>query len=695
MSSYLERYLWPNLLDEVRNEESSFDHAFSTLLMINEKAKQNVSVFSTLLDEEDGEEKFSVLFTTIVSWTLGPSAPQLDFEQRTAVALFLINVFKSLEVPFLRKLVLQFTSLPIWHNVSRARLDLELQEFPSLRPHWKSLPKKQTPESRWLPSLIDSFIETYASLSILSSPSPSSPPSSSPSSSSHLAAFHYCQRFLELLVDLLSQLPTRRFLRTYLSDINIVTRLRYSPVLESNESDCRLLFQLVKALDSSINFAVNDQTGEPLTKRDSQVAQTSRIHALQSALFIHPMKTGSSLRMKLQLSDLAFASCAALGGSSKRLGSCLEALSIEELESAAVSVGLNTHLSGPLIPESRKVYLLDILRDNLLYRPYALDVANELPLYPTEEVLWDTDAVPVEGDLVSRAFAIPKLNLQFLTFHDYLLRNYSLFRLESAYAIREDIMSSVRRMAPCFSPPSGESKKQSNFQGWSRMAVPLKDFRITQSTRPSLGQTVPQEVIASVEIDLNHLGNDVRAEWDALKPHDVIFLLSVKCDKASTKVSRKQPQEAGGDVTTFPTNKDPSAFADFYGVRVVRGAEVVKLNLDEDDPEASPDIDERNRRHKSHRSLRIRLDPVQYHRDVTNASDCYDGMNLLLRRDAKENNFKGVLEAVKDIMNTTADSGDTLVPSWLQDVFLGYGDPASAHHRYHHFLSVFFKSDEE
>lgn len=32
--------------------------------------------------------------------------------------------------------------------------------------------------------------------------------------------------------------------------------------------------------------------------------------------------------------------------------------------------------------------------------------------------------------------ALPKLNLQFLTFHDYLLRNFNLFRLEATCAGR-------------------------------------------------------------------------------------------------------------------------------------------------------------------------------------------------------------------------------------------------------------------
>lgn len=44
--------------------------------------------------------------------------------------------------------------------------------------------------------------------------------------------------------------------------------------------------------------------------------------------------------------------------------------------------------------------------------------------------------------------ALPKLNLQFLTLHDYLLRDFNLFRLESTYEIRQDIEDSVSRMKP-------------------------------------------------------------------------------------------------------------------------------------------------------------------------------------------------------------------------------------------------------
>jgi intron-binding protein aquarius len=41
-----------------------------------------------------------------------------------------------------------------------------------------------------------------------------------------------------------------------------------------------------------------------------------------------------------------------------------------------------------------------------------------------------------------------------------------------------------------------------------------------------------------------------------------------------------------------------------------------------------------------------------------------------VRRKPKENNFKAVLESIRDLMNE-----DVIIPPWLHDIFLGYGDP--------------------
>lgn len=56
------------------------------------------------------------------------------------------------------------------------------------------------------------------------------------------------------------------------------------------------------------------------------------------------------------------------------------------------------------------------------------EVINEIPLYPTENILWDESQIPSVSYTGEGCLALPKLNLQFLTPHDYLLRNFHLFR---------------------------------------------------------------------------------------------------------------------------------------------------------------------------------------------------------------------------------------------------------------------------
>lgn len=71
---------------------------------------------------------------------------------------------------------------------------------------------------------------------------------------------------------------------------------------------------------------------------------------------------------------------------------------------------------------------------------------NQMPLYPTEAVLFDERQVPSTHWSGETCLALPKLNLQFLSYHDYLMRNFQLFRLESTYEIRHDLMDALSRM---------------------------------------------------------------------------------------------------------------------------------------------------------------------------------------------------------------------------------------------------------
>ena len=73
--------------------------------------------------------------------------------------------------------------------------------------------------------------------------------------------------------------------------------------------------------------------------------------------------------------------------------------------------------------KSGKIRLLGVSSEK---RASQLEALNEMPLYPTEEVIWNENVVPTEYFSGEGCLALPKLNLQFLTLHDYLLRNFNL-----------------------------------------------------------------------------------------------------------------------------------------------------------------------------------------------------------------------------------------------------------------------------
>ena len=168
-----------------------------------------------------------------------------------------------------------------------------------------------------------------------------------------------------------------------------------------------------------------------------------------------------------------------------------------------------------------------------------LDELNAMPLYPTEEIIWNENLVPNEFKqqaTTDTCLSLPKLNLQFLTLHDYLLRNFNLFRLESAYELRQDIEDACIRLRPFYS----YEEQTVSFGSWSRMAQPINNFSLIEVANPNVDEQVPSRVRADITVNLEMLRDDVRNEWSSMRKHDIGFLVRIRIrpSKDTTRASR-------------------------------------------------------------------------------------------------------------------------------------------------------------
>ena len=635
ISQYLEAYLWPHF-----SEAASATHVLSIMMLVNEKIREGLPAWSSFADAE----KFGAFFKRVLSFR---SEAALSVVQRTAYLVFIINVFQSLENEMVRTLALPLVSLPLWHSLSPGRLQVELVRHPQLEKHWKHLQRKEakaakqpgyvpltdTPQVAFLPALLDDFVGTLQEAV-----------GADGSADAHKVA--YCERFVEFLTDMLSQLPTRRFVRTVLEDRGLLPKCRLSPLFAHPKG--RLFVQLLDLFKFYLGFEVDDHTGAHLSDDEMSVRHYDRLQQLQRLAFKHWP----------QLRELALSNCAAIEKRST-LTKHLQALSTDELRQLAVHQLRLAREEEPWC--SDRPYLLEVLVSGHEKRRSQRQAISDMPVYPNEDVLWVENLVPSGATAGDSAMALPKLNLQFLTLHDYLLRNFNLFRLEATYQVREDLADVLARVAPVPHPEGGDRVV---FSGWARMAVPPMSVGIVDVRKPNVGETKPAAVTAEVRFDLASLRPAIRAEWDQLRQHDVLFLLAI------------QPPTASASSAASPAER--------FGLRHVRGCEVIELR----DADGKPMNEPRGNREAqgpprgTQRTLVVALDAAQYQLDVTRqvesgAREVYSGLNLLVRRKPEENNFKAILECIRDMMQEDAN---VTVPDWLHDMFLGYGDPAAAHH---------------
>ncbi|RHY31399.1 hypothetical protein DYB32_003549 [Aphanomyces invadans] len=611
-----------------------------------------------LSNETDGRlwasvdgSKYAAYIDALFRAKHGHSFASWSLQEHARLLRFITHGIRHLEHAHVAKTMLKYASLPTWKHLSDTQRNLVFADHPKLKRHWQnrivaqptaSSPvakkRKVAPSPSGASATDDLDSDFYVGLlhDLKSVLRHDGAVTASGDSDDDVA--HYLAHALELWIDLMSQLPTRRFLRSLVVHLHLLMACRHSAFATNHA----LLSKQVELLHFYVHFPLDDQTGHAWTAVEHKANVAARAHALQVAAFAaHPSLHALSL---LPISALSNRSI---------LQTQLALVADEVLFPFAISSGL-------VQPSDENVDLVDAFVDRFaLHTPPTL---TSLPLFPTEGDLWAPDMVSLDDDRHT-ILSTRKLNLQFLSLPDYLYRNYELFRLEAASGVRSDLEQALHVLKP---QPSGNLRRPA-FRRRHPMASLLEALKIVRVDQPAIGELHPSQVIAQVTVDLT---SDVVTAWDAAlqQPNQVIFLLHV-------------------DPAAVPhDNQNMSVLnaAERYGVQSVRGATVLQV-LDGHGT-AIGDLVEgpdgslvRTQGKGTRRVFRVSLDGVQYAKDVASGNtDVYTTLNVIVRRDAKVNNFKSVLQTIQDVLKE--QSPTCVLPPWLADVFLGFGDPASAHH---------------
>lgn len=523
------------------------------------------------------------------------------------LVIFLDHAYNSLEVDCIREVVQQTLLLSSWVSLHKSLLEKKLGENEKLRKYWRGIQRKdkkldeiELQRSQFFRTFLRNLILTY--LQVLEEI-----PSTGEISKDHIS---YAERFMELMVDMMARLPTRRWFHLILESTHMITHSELSHLAHRREG--QLFLQLLEMLKFYDTFEVDDLKGTSMTVKDVTGIHYNKIQSLQKEIF---RRFNSD-----QYPELRRFALSNVGNVDKKveLKKALSLMQDEDLIQLAVGLQLIPEVDeeGEIDPTFNKEFLIFLLVSHYARRPPKLDQFNSQPLYPTEDLLWDENIMNTEYYTGLQCLALPKLGIQFLTLHDYLVRNYNLFRLESTYEIRLEIEDQIARMKPWLGDDGS-----CVFGGWARMCLPIQMFSIVEVARPLLGEIRPRSVRADIIIDLD-LRKQMRQEWESLKKHDIIFLLTIR------------------PKLNYGTQFDPKVnFLHQYGVEYVRGVEVEGF-LD-DEGRVIEDWIEKPHFTGNQRTLRVWLDTNQYHSDMSktmkgHGEDVYKSFNLILRRKAKE-----------------------------------------------------------
>ena len=737
----IEMYLWPLFQTHAQNKDKQNGKqdvtdwkkaSFALLKLVNarndylSKSDMNgpLAFMKTLVtsggsannNEESNQNHNHLAFEMFLSHIL-----QLPSSEVHSVLKFLIMAYSNLTHEMhviLRQPLLDLVGIGLWEDMPKRYRDLELAKSNAFKRRWgahldgkeKNRNDEQIGLASFLPKVLNEIMLSMSTNGDDEKMSDAETNSDGEHSNKEeedgddhdeeKPDLKIMYNTLQLLIDLLSNTSTRRYLRPFLLSINFSTKCKLSKYISRKGSqNDKLFYQLVRTLQQLESFAIEDISAAPLSEEEMASRYHERAHVLQKLCHRHHPDA---------LSDIIYAGVGMIAHEvflRKCLGRVVEVNILVDLCNRLRLVDADEveERYKDMDDAEKRMFVVEVLVYHHALKASEAKVLSELPLYPDESLLWNPHLVPLGNNRMGSdsTLALPKMSLQFLTFSDYLLRCFKLLRLESAYEIRSDLVDVVRRLRPAArhgyandaeyadeDDMWNKKRAMTEFHGWSRMGLELTGddacpVRLVKVSPPKLGENIPSEVLAEISVDLKHCGDKIRKEWDSIGEFDNLFLLGVDANSMEGGPI-SMLDESTGDGRPI-ADEDDVTFPKRTGIIAVRGCMVLEVR-DEDGNILSDRSNERETRDKptkSHKRLfKVALDPAQYASDATGrgsplGTKVYQTLNVIVRRHGKENNFKAVLETVRGLMSG-AGSVNRSIPRWLQPVLLGYGNPAAA-----------------
>ena len=389
----------------------------------------------------------------------------LSAKIRTHLLTFLLSAFQSLDNGLVRKECAPLVSISIWHNLaSDSAREHKFEGHGQLRKAWRAAARRYEAadeetkarlrfERAWLYTLLMDF----AGRLFKGSSGSSAQAKTIVSADTALENLIYCERFLEFLTDLESQLPTRRYVNTLIQDLNLLALVRISPMFNIQANG--LLRDLFALFRHFVHFPIDDNSGTQYSRAQTNERHYERLARLQRTALKH---------FKSKLTILALSNYGAID-QRQELQAHFVPLKESELEELCTLLGFRTAYPPAVGVQLNRELLMEILITAHERRKTFQETVRNLTTKPTEIELYDPSLMRNETYNGAHSLAIPKINLQYLSVGDFLWRSFVLYRCEQFFEIRRYLEDIIKRLQPEGTSSDGAIR----FSGFSKMALPI------------------------------------------------------------------------------------------------------------------------------------------------------------------------------------------------------------------------------